>query len=800
MWSRRHGRGTSRLDAIMRTAHAALCALLLLFSVAALPALAAQAGARGEVRGIVTDATNGAPVRATITVSPTARTVRADSAGRFVMTDVATGSIVVRASAFGYRSEQRREQLRAGEPLDVQFSLVPLPQSLSTVRTTASRNDELAPITAPGGAQTVTMSRQELSIVPAVGETDVLRAASLLPGIAARNDFWAGFNIRGGESDQTLVRLDGVPVLSPFHLGGLFSTFIPDAVQSVDARVGALPVSDGGRLSGALDVTSADEARSGVHGAVDITAISTAAKVGGAAPGLFTTTRGTWNVAVRRTYVDALAGLLKGRGSFPYHFQDAELHGAFPVRGGGTLGLTAYAGTDLLNITPGETSLLADSGTAVRFQWGNRVVGATYTQPLGSTASFVQRVSFSGFTTRYADADNGATLYNRLDETRASGDVLRRIGQASPLTVSAGYALASIRTRYDEHISARAADEAFGTDIAIDDTVITQRTTVASLHGEAVWAPRAWVSVRAGLRGDRVSNAGAMVLTPRFTMSVTPRDRLTLSAAIGRYSQWTHAVRNEDLPVRIVDIWFVSDSNVPVSTGTERVIGGDYRFTDDNIVRVNVYSRTFTSLVEPASTVDPRLRPSELLAFGGTSTGAELLLRHLTTARWGGWLAYSYGRSTRERDGVSYAAAHDRRHDLNVVGSYQLNERYTFGARLGLASGTPYTGWGGTYARWTYDPIARRWRNPGFASDARNEQVRTARNGERYPAYERLDLSAHRAFRFRGNEADAFLNLVNVFDTQNVLAYTIDNEASPPVLRGLSQLPFLPSVGVRLTF
>src|SRR6185503_18040600 len=76
---------------------------------------------------------------------------------------------------------------------------------------------------------------KELSAAPRFfSEADVLRAVQLLPGVEARNDFNAGMNVRGGESDQNLVLLDGYPIYSPFHLGGLFGTFIGPTVGRVD--------------------------------------------------------------------------------------------------------------------------------------------------------------------------------------------------------------------------------------------------------------------------------------------------------------------------------------------------------------------------------------------------------------------------------------------------------------------------------------------------------------------------------------------------------------------------------------
>jgi hypothetical protein len=317
---------------------------------------------------------------------------------------------------------------------------------------------------------------------------------------------------------------------------------------------------------------------------------------------------------------------------------------------------------------------------------------------------------------------------------------------------------------------------------------------------EELWAPGSHLSVRAGVRGEAVGTSSWSGVLPRLSAKLRVNDRLALTAATGRYAQWVHAVRNEDLPVRIVDIWFASDSQMPVSTGREVVGGAELWATPSNFVRVEGYAKRFADLLEPASTVDPRLRPSQLRRFGGTSRGVDVLVRHGGAGRASGWIAYSYARSLRELGDERYYPAHDRRHDLNVVASYRASDRYTFGARLGVATGTPYTGFGGTYSRWFYDPVARRWRVPSPTSGDRNEQVRTPRNTERYPTYRRLDLSAHRLSRVRGAEVDAFVNLVNALNTRNVLLYAFDTQENPPRIRGFSQLPILPTIGARVAF
>lgn len=779
-------------------------------------AVLAQPAAPVRLTGTVTDATSGLPVRATVTVTPAgdgARTVRTDGAGRFVAGGLPAGAIAVRAAAFGYRPVRLLLRLGAGADTAVTLALPALPRVLEAVRATATRSAERAAFAGPAGASVSTFSQRELLTVPAVGEADALRVASLLPGVAARNDLWAGFNVRGGESDQTQVRLDGIPVFSPFHLGGLFSTFIPAAAGEVAARVGALPAAYGGRLSGVLDVASTEEARAGTHATVDLSAVSAAATAGGA----LAAGRGSWNVAARRTYADVLTNLVVRPDAFPYHFQDAQLHGALLVPGGGTLALTGYAGLDVLAPTgAGGASLFGDSTTAFRFAWGNRVLGLAFTQPVGTHTELVQRVAYSGYATRYDDEGAGVRLANTIGELRVSGEVTRRVGVRAPAafgadsggdsgataprhTLRAGYELSRYATRYDERISALAADESQVV-LAIADTLVRQRSAAGALFAEDVWAPSARWSVRPGVRVERVPDARWTGVSPRLAVKYRPATNTALTLAAGRYAQWTHAVRNEDLPVRIVDVWLASDRQVPVSTGTELVGGAERWLSPLALVRVEAYAKRFSDLVEPSSTVDPRLRPGELRRFGGTSRGVDVLVRRLPAARVSGWLSYSYARSLREFGSEQYYPAHDRRHDFNAVGSYRLNARYTFGARLGLAGGTPYTGFAGSYARWAYDPVTRRWRVPGATSTARNEPVRAARNGERYPAYKRLDLSAHRRFRLRGAEGDAFVNVVNALNGRNVLLYAFDTGQHPPRVRGLSQLPFLPTLGARVAF
>jgi len=57
--------------------------------------------------------------------------------------------------------------------------------------------------------------------VPVVlGETDLIKALTLLPGVTNAGEGAAGFNVRGGAADQNLVLLDEATLYQSDHLFG----------------------------------------------------------------------------------------------------------------------------------------------------------------------------------------------------------------------------------------------------------------------------------------------------------------------------------------------------------------------------------------------------------------------------------------------------------------------------------------------------------------------------------------------------------------------------------------------------
>ncbi|MEO0573325.1 MAG: TonB-dependent receptor [Bacteroidota bacterium] len=99
------------------------------------------------------------------------------------------------------------------------------------------------------------LESQELKKIPsALGELDVLRGLTLLPGVNNTGEISNGVSVRGGSLDQNLVLYDYATVFNPTHLFGLFSIFTPDVTSSIDLYRANIPARYGGRTTSVLDI------------------------------------------------------------------------------------------------------------------------------------------------------------------------------------------------------------------------------------------------------------------------------------------------------------------------------------------------------------------------------------------------------------------------------------------------------------------------------------------------------------------------------------------------------------------
>ena len=157
------------------------------------------------------------------------------------------------------------------------------------------------------------ISNTEIEKLPLI-DNDIYRAAHNLPGVVA-DDFSARFSLRGGDRDETVIRLDGMELYDPFHLqdfGGAISVIDMGILRDADLLTGGFPAEYGDAMSGVFDVTSREGHSERVSGNAGIDMLNTHLILDGP----------SWMLAARRGYIDLLMGLFDTEEVFEPRYYD----------------------------------------------------------------------------------------------------------------------------------------------------------------------------------------------------------------------------------------------------------------------------------------------------------------------------------------------------------------------------------------------------------------------------------------------------------------------------------------------
>ncbi|MEM6700914.1 MAG: TonB-dependent receptor, partial [Bacteroidota bacterium] len=186
---------------------------------------------------------------ATIFITPCSCGGTTDEAG-FFQENLARDTYQIITSSLGYQSDTTRVELNKNTDLIVK--LLPQGYDLEQITVTSQNNRSNIERTQMGVQQ---LNASQIKTLPtAVGEVDVLRSLTMLPGVGSAGEASNGLSVRGGSLDQNLVLLDHAPIFNPTHLFGVFSVFTPEAIAGVELYKANMPARYGGRIASVVDL------------------------------------------------------------------------------------------------------------------------------------------------------------------------------------------------------------------------------------------------------------------------------------------------------------------------------------------------------------------------------------------------------------------------------------------------------------------------------------------------------------------------------------------------------------------
>ena len=792
----------------LRRAAVALAAVLAL----ATGARPAAAQAAGSLAGRVTSAA-GAPVGDAIvtatSASGQARRARSGADGAWRIARLAPGAYTVRAARVGFAGAERSVTVAAGVEARADLSLTQMDVTLAPVQAVSRRDAarERTRFETEAGVTTRVITGRDIKILPGLGEADVMRAVEVLPGVVTTSDFSSAFNVRGGSADQNLVLLDGFPIFNPFHLGGLFSVFNADAIARAELLSGGFGAEYGGRVSSVLNIESKPGGGAeGFGGEAGVSLLASRVSLHGNLPRgvqrLLGGDNGGWLVSARRSYFDVL---LKPAVDFPYHLTDLQGTATIGTAGGGRLRLVGYTGQDVLDLsdfTPAGIDTADTNILRLNWKWGNAVAGARLEQPVGAwvaTASLgVSHYDESLGFTDFADT----RFSSRITQLTARADAARPLG--SRVTMKVG----GEATRLAYHNIGQAGGTTFFS--GDNNGVLTGGFAQLRWQPDSAWIVEPGVRVDAFRAGVTRAYVAPRVAVKRFFGA---RRDGAVKVAAGRYVQYVHSLRDEQLPVSN-DYWVTADENVPAVVSDQAQLGIEKYWGDDWYVSAEGYYRRYLGVTDLNSADDPNDPTDDLLEGRGWSYGADFMVRR-TTGKLRGWVTLSLLKAQRTfpdplnlglegvPETISFPPIFDRRVDLDVVAEYPLPGKIEAGLRLNFGSGVPYSRPVASYVGFETDLVNGGYRIPrpvGKDPEVPIYVVPGERNRQRYPSYSRLDLTFRREYTRRWGTLTPYLQVLNTTNRKNVLFYFYNFDNDPPTRSGISMFPVLPTIGLEATF
>ncbi len=719
--------------------------------------------------------------------------------GYFRIEDVAPGHYVLLVVRLGYGEARVDVEVRAGERVRAEVKLPLAVLELEGISVEAERSRQRAHFDQDAGVTVRELAGGELKLIPGLAEADPVRAVELLPGVVSTSDFSSAFNVRGGSADQNLILLDGLPIFSPFHLGGLFSVFNSDMVARAELRSGGFPAEYGGRVSSVLTVES-DPGTGSFHGDAGISLLATRVALGGGVPeglgraiGLRTV---RWKGSARRSYFDKLLGPVV---DFPYHLVDLQGIVEGWTFGGSRLSLVGYTGDDVLRLTNLESG---DFPLRVDWTWGNDVLGGRFTVPRAGGGMLEVRGGVSRFATGLRFPDFGDTDFrSRVTQAFLKADYERRAGRRWRLKMGAG----TERFSYDNLAVSGGTQFARG----------LGRGWLLSGYVQGEWrSGHNWIAEVGGRLDGWVPSTGddVLALSPRFAVKRFFRDgNVALKLAGGRYTQFLHSIRDEELPLGL-DVWILAGERAPHVESDQLQLAVEGFLGEGWFASVEGYVRTFDGVVTNNLANDLNDPLDDFLPGDGYSYGADLYVRR-SGSGINGWLTVSLLKTERSfpnyRSGVdpapaiTYPPLFDRRVDVDLVVRVPLPWGLDGGLRWNLGSGLPFTRPLGSFAYLSPElsgGVRLAWEAEEDDDFGAYAVALGPRNSSRYPVYHRLDLSFHKTFTKSWGRVTPYLDILNVYNRKNVLFYFYEYEKQPPVRSGISMFPVLPSVGVEVSF
>lgn len=782
--------------------------LTLLLMLALLGGVSAQ-----TVSGTVTDAATGETlIGATVMETHSGKGTVTNAYGRYTLTLKGATEVELRFSFVGYTPQTFTVDLSQNPQLNVAMhGSVQLDEvEIVAERVGSPKMSQMSAIEVPV---------EQIKLVPVIfGETDVLKAIQLLPGVQSGTEGMSGIYVRGGGPDQNLFLLDGIPLYNVNHLGGFFSAFNGDAIKNVTLYKGSFPARFSGRISSVLDITTNNGNDKEWHGSASIGLISGKVNV----EGPIIKEKTTVNLSLRRTYGDILirptlwavaatseiSGLAAG-----YYFYDLNAKVTHKFSDRSRLYATWYSGDDEAYMRAKVVDYYnSKEYLKLSYRWGNMASAIRWNYELN------QRL-FMNVTGSYTQYRNRLTV-GVEEEWREEG---HQYSDEVEMGINSGIRDIAGRVDFDYAPSPDHAIKFGGTmthhifipqvqsarirytgEPSIDTTFGESRiyANEMTLYAEDDWSITEALKINAGvaLTGFAVEERFYPSVQPRLSGRIMLTDNLSIKAGYSYMTQYMHLLSNSNISLP-TDLWVPVTARIKPMNSHQVAAGVFYQWKYNIDFSVEGYYKQMNNMLEykPGSTfLGSSVGWEDMVCSGrGWAYGIEFLAQK-SLGDITGWLGYTWSRTMRQFDtpgqelnnGLPFPAKYDRIHDISITVQYKPDNTFDAGVTWVFSTGNTATL---AMQQISGDNDNSYWSQINYVD---------SRNNFRLPPYHRMDVSVNFHKQKKHGVRTWSISIYNLYNRQNpfiIYPKSVENwEANgteySTVLMQRSLFPILPSV------
>ena len=625
-----------------------------------------------------------------------------------------------------------------------------------------------------------------------LGEKDIIKSVTLMPGVQSTGEFGTGFFVRGGSSDQNLILVEDVPLFNSSHVFGLISAINPDGVTGITLLKAGIPAKYGERASSVMDIRlgGSNSGNVQVKGGIGLLNSRLNLEVP-----LFKK-KASLILGVRNSYsnwllhqmpdldlMNSSAGFYDVNGLFTFNFNSKN-----------KITLFGYYSDDKFSFSKNT-----------HYQYGNAMASFRLTHVFNKYLSTSLLLGASRYkynineidTIRRSDAYQikSTTTYHNLKWNFAwipsdfhsfdigINTILYQImpGDLSPYGAVSEIQPKRMPSEKGIELAAYISDNInisseFSTEVGL------RYTRYAALGPGSVFVFQSdYPKTQQSITNTLLYQNNQIIkwypaLEPRIAFRYSINEYSSLKASYNRTNQFINLISNTTV-VTPTDVWKLSSPNLKPHTCDQYALGYFRNFNNNTLeTSVELYYKTLKNVIEyknGAKILLNEFLETELLDASGYNYGIEFYLKK-NSGRLTGWASYTFSKTMRHTTGSSvveqingnryFSSPSDKPNNLILVGNYHISRRWRFSGLFTFNTGRPIT-----------LPELK------YQFDGNQLIYYSDRNKYRLPDYHRLDISItlDESLRLKKKWKGSWtLSIVNLYGRKN--AYSVYYKKETP--------------------